>query len=49
VFTTTDDQNKWDGRFNGQPEQIGVYVYFVKYMDTFGVTKLLKGNITLLK
>ena len=49
IFTTNNDQQKWDGRFKGVPEPIGVYVYWVKYIDSFGVTKLLKGNITLLR
>jgi gliding motility-associated-like protein len=49
IFSTADDQAKWDGRFNGQPEPIGVYVYVVNYNDSFGVNKSLKGNITLLR
>jgi gliding motility-associated-like protein len=49
IFSTNDDQSKWDGRYNGQPETIGVYVYVVSYLDTNGASKLLKGNITLLR
>ncbi len=49
IFATNDDQAKWDGRFNGLPQPIGVYVYVVSYNDSFGVNKLLKGNITLLR
>ncbi len=49
IFSTNDDQAKWDGRFNGLPQPIGVYVYVVSYNDSFGVNKLLKGNITLLR
>jgi gliding motility-associated-like protein len=49
IFSTNDDQAQWDGRFNGLPQPIGVYVYVVDYNDSFGVNKLLKGNITLLR
>ncbi len=49
VFIGTDVMKGWDGRFNGKPEQNGVYVYqvYVTYLD--GSTETRKGNVTLLR
>jgi gliding motility-associated-like protein len=49
IFETHDINNGWDGRYNGLPEPIGVYVYEVQYSSTDKITRLQKGNITLLR
>jgi gliding motility-associated-like protein len=48
VFTS-DKNFKWDGSFNGQPCNAGVYAYMleVKFID--GTTETRSGNITLIR
>jgi gliding motility-associated-like protein len=48
LFQTNDPSQGWDGRFNGQMEQVDVYDYYIEF--TCGNCNLYKkGNITLLK
>lgn len=49
VFATTDIQQGWDGRLNGQDQPLGVYVWMVsaKGKDDTRITR--KGNITLVR
>jgi len=39
----------WNGTCNGQELGIGVYVYYVQYIDENGKPKLLQGDITIAK
>ncbi|MCF8254483.1 MAG: gliding motility-associated C-terminal domain-containing protein [Bacteroidia bacterium] len=39
----------WDGNYKGNPCKSDVYFYVVEYLDNQNATKLLKGNITLLR
>ncbi len=40
--------NSWDGTFKGQPAQIGVYVYLLRYTDTrTGELKMISGDVVL--
>lgn len=49
VFETTDWTRKWDGRFKGQPADMGTYVWVLKYTDReSGKTVLKKGSTILL-
>ena len=49
ILKTTDTEFEWDGTFNGQPCNSGVYAYMVEvdYLD--GRSETLSGNITLVK
>ncbi len=48
VFHTSDPHNCWDGNYNGNPEQAGVFVYMIKAKTACGnIDK--KGTITLVR
>ncbi len=49
VFETTSKEKGWDGTFNGQPQPIEAYAYVLNATFIDGTTKLMKGNITLLR
>lgn len=38
----------WDGKFNGNAQPLGTYVYVLTYTDN-GTTKVLQGNFTLVR
>jgi len=48
VFETNSPANGWDGTYNGKPEPLGVYVYYIK-MGCASCSFTKKGNITLLR
>jgi len=49
IFETTSQQKGWDGTYNGQPQPIEAYAYVLDVTFIDGTTRLLKGNITLLR
>jgi gliding motility-associated-like protein len=49
VFETLDIEKGWDGRVNGVPQPMGVYVYFVEAYTGNGKRFYKQGNITLLR
>ena len=48
IFSTRDIGNGWDGRFRGQAQPIGVYVYQISGVLN-GKKVLLKGAVTLIR
>ena len=48
VFQTVNGKSGWDGTFGGQPQDIGVYYYALRY-DCNGRTVDLKGEVTLIR
>lgn len=48
IFLTTDAKQGWNGTYHGQLQPAGTYVYKVRYRNTQGQEKLLKGTVTLL-
>ena len=44
-----DPNSGWDGRFNGNPANSGVYVFSIEIYNEFGARKVLKGDITLIR
>ena len=48
VFESTDNKASWDGTFNGVPQDMGVYFYYLKY-DCDGKTMEQKGDVTLIR
>ena len=49
IFETTDMNIGWDGRFKGQPQEVDVYAYVLKALIIDGTSKVIKGNVTLLR
>jgi gliding motility-associated-like protein len=49
LFTSTNQQNGWDGTYKGSREPTGVYVYAVEAVMNDGTSVDKKGTVTLLK
>ena len=49
VFETNDINEGWDGKFNGEPQPLGVYIYLIEGYTAAGVKVSKQGNITLLR
>lgn len=49
VFETTDQQNCWDGNFNGSPANSGVYIWTLKAQLLDGTTINKNGDLTLFR
>lgn len=49
VFESTDISEGWDGRFKGEPQPMGVYVYMVEAVSATGRRFVKQGNITLIR
>lgn len=49
VFETKDPTTKWDGTYQGQEAQAGVYVYYVKYATPGDKAQEERGNFTLVR
>jgi len=48
VYESTNEQRGWDGTFNGKPQDMGTYYYFISYMcDGQLVTQ--KGEVVLVR
>lgn len=49
VYRSTDPNMGWDGTMRGEQAQTGVYAYVITYKNMFNESKILKGNLTLLR
>ncbi|RYF25208.1 MAG: T9SS type B sorting domain-containing protein [Flavobacteriales bacterium] len=49
LFESNSLDTGWDGRYRGNLQPNGVYVYYIDVTFNGGVTKLFKGTITLLR
>lgn len=49
MFQTKDIEKGWDGRFNGEPQPMGVYVYMVEATGVEGQVLSKSGNVTLIR
>jgi gliding motility-associated-like protein len=49
VFNTQRIDHGWDGRFNGEPQDLGVYNYVIIVSHNDGQLKTYKGTVTLLR
>ena len=49
IFETTSQAIGWNGTFNGEPQPVDAYGYVLNVTFIDGTSKLLKGNITLLR
>ena len=48
VFESTNSVMQWDGTFNGVPQDMGVYFYYLKY-DCGGKSIEVSGDVTLIR
>lgn len=49
VYNSKDINEKWDGRYNGEPLEMGAYVYMIVYTTTDNETHRKKGTITIIR
>ena len=49
IFKTTDQTQKWDGSFNGQKAEMGIYFYTVKYAFPNQPEKRISGDVLLIR
>ncbi len=49
IFSSSSQQNGWDGTYKGTKEPVGVYVYYIEAVMNDGQNIKKKGTITLLK
>ena len=49
IFETNNIEEGWDGKYNGQPQPMGVYVYIVEAVTNNGKAVTKQGNVTLLR
>jgi len=50
IFETTSiDGRGWDGKFNGEPQPAGVYIYLIDVSFINGTSEHYTGNVTLLR
>jgi len=49
VFYTTDPKKGWDGTFNGQSQEMGVYNYIIRLAYPDGKVDTYKGSVTLIR
>lgn len=49
LFQTNDANIGWDGKYKGEPQELGVYVYLVEGTDAKGNKISKQGNITLMR
>ncbi|WP_153801278.1 gliding motility-associated C-terminal domain-containing protein [Foetidibacter luteolus] len=48
IFESKDKDRKWDGRYQGNTQPTGVYIYTCTFKDEKGQQQTLKGTITLI-
>ena len=49
IFMGTNQSEGWDGKYKGEIQPIGVYVYTVKAKTRDGVEHTLKGDFSLIR
>ena len=49
VFSTTTDEQGWDGKINGKEQATGTFVWVVKAVDYTGKAVFAKGTVTLIR
>ncbi|NCX94841.1 MAG: hypothetical protein EBX41_00275 [Chitinophagia bacterium] len=49
VFSTSDKNQGWDGTYKNEPQDIGVYDYFLVIEQSDGKSIRIKGNVTLVR
>lgn len=49
MFNSSNIDDAWDGTFNGQPQELGVYYWILGVTDRFGKEIQEKGDVTLIR
>ena len=49
VFSTNKLTDGWDGNYGGKPQQNEVYTYVIQAVNLKGKSKIVKGNVTLMR
>jgi hypothetical protein len=49
IFSSTAQNEGWDGTFHGKPQPAGTYVWMVNYIDWDKQEKIVKGIVILLR
>lgn len=49
IFDNDPRHHRWDGTYNGQPQELGVYLWMIDATDNFGRDIVLKGDVTLIR
>lgn len=49
MFETANQDVPWDGSYNGEPQDMGTYYYFIKFDCNNGVTSEQKGEVILIR
>jgi gliding motility-associated-like protein len=48
VFSTTNPNDGWDGRYNGNYVPGDVYVYLLRFRDALNRPRQIKGNVAVI-
>lgn len=48
IFRTSNPEEGWDGKYNGQYVESGVYVYLIRYRNATDQPRLQKGNVAVI-
>ncbi len=49
IFSSNDLEHGWDGTYNGTPQDIGTYYYYISYVCNDGNEYQKKGDVTLIR
>lgn len=49
IFATRSLQEGWDGTFKGEEQEIGTYIYEIRFLDANGDEHIKKGDIILMR
>ncbi|MBI3134863.1 MAG: gliding motility-associated C-terminal domain-containing protein [Bacteroidetes bacterium] len=50
IFNSTDENANWDGTRGGKPSPVGVYTYYIKYIDVLdGLPYEVRGHFSLVR
>ena len=49
VFSTTEQDQAWDGTFEGKAADTGTYIYNIIYTDSHNNEYQIKGNLSLIR
>ena len=48
MFESSDPENGWNGTYNNELCQMGVYVYYLRLKDSENIIYVKKGNVLLI-
>jgi gliding motility-associated-like protein len=48
IFETNDPEEGWNGKYNGNTVEQGVYIYHLTYVDVYGKSVVFRGTVTVL-